>query len=111
MADRVHLSTFELMVMLALTRLGEHAYGVVIAREIEASSGRTVVLGSIYAALERLEHKGFVSSLRGDPTPERGGRAKRYFQLTRRGAREVRDAQRTLVNLWQGMPAPARGTP
>lgn len=103
MKQRTHLSTFELMVMLALARLGEDAYGVPIAREIEDSSGREVVLGSVYAALERLEKKDFVSSTLGEPTPERGGRAKRYFRLTARGSREVRDAQRTLLKLSRGM--------
>jgi PadR family transcriptional regulator PadR len=91
------------MVMLALTRLGDDAYGVPIAREIEDSSGREVVLGSVYAALERLQKKDFVSSTLGEPTPERGGRAKRYFRLTAKGIREVRDAQRTLVSLWKGI--------
>jgi DNA-binding PadR family transcriptional regulator len=103
MRDRTHLSTFELMVMLALARLGEEAYGVPIAREIEDSSGRDVVLGSVYATLERLEKKDFVSSALGEPTPERGGRAKRYFRLTARGSREVHDAQRTLLKLSRGM--------
>ncbi len=91
------------MVMLALARLGEDAYGVPIAREIEDSSGRDVVLGSVYAALERLQKKDFVSSALGEPTPERGGRAKRYFRLTARGSREVRGAQRTLLKLSRGM--------
>jgi DNA-binding PadR family transcriptional regulator len=110
MSDRTHLSTFELMVMLALARLGDDAYGVPIAREIEDSSKREVVLGSVYAALERLENKNFVSSALGEPTPERGGRAKRYLRLTARGSREVRDAQRTLVRLWRGMAALKVGT-
>src|SRR5471030_653067 len=104
MKDRTHLSTFELMAMLALARLGDDAYGVPIAREIEDSSGREVVLGSVYAALERLEKKDFVSSALGEPTPERGGRAKRYFHLTAQGTREVRDAQRTLLRLSRGNP-------
>jgi PadR family transcriptional regulator PadR len=98
------------MIMLALARLGEHAYGVPIAREIEDSSGRDVVLGSVYAALERLQKKDFVSSALGEPTPERGGRAKRYFRLTARGSREVRDAQRTLVKLSRGLTELKGGT-
>ena len=103
MGTRTHFSTFELMVMLALGRLGPDAYGVPIAREIEESSGRDVVLGSVYAALERLQQKGFATSTMGDPTPERGGRAKRYFRLTAAGQREIRDAQRTLTKLWRGI--------
>lgn len=92
------------MVMLVLIRLGEDAYGVPIGRAIEESSGREVALGSVYAALERLEGKGFVSSIVGEPTPERGGRAKRYFRVTHAGLRQVRKTRQTLVNLWRGLP-------
>src|SRR2546423_13039422 len=79
MAKPGYLGDFELIVMLALMRLGEDAYGVPISREIEQQSGREVALGSVYAALERLEEKGLVSSVLGKPTAERGGKAKRYF--------------------------------
>jgi PadR family transcriptional regulator, regulatory protein PadR len=103
MKERTHLSTFELMVMLALTRLGDHAYGVPIAAEIAAHSGRDVLIGSVYAALERLEKKEFVASALGDPTPERGGRAKKYFRITAKGLREAQNAQRTLTGLWRGI--------
>ena len=92
------------MVMLALLRLGENAYGVPIARLLEESTGREVGIGSVYAALERLEGKEMVSSRLGDPTPERGGRAKRYFRVTKRGLQRVRKTQKTLVALWHGLP-------
>ena len=92
------------MVMLALARLDEQAYGVSIAAEIEAHSGREVLIGSVYAALGRLEQKGCASSAVGEPTPERGGRAKKYFRLTSKGLREARNAQRTLMGLWRGIP-------
>jgi DNA-binding PadR family transcriptional regulator len=104
MSRRGYLGEFELMVLLALIRLGDHAYGVPISREIEQRSGREVALGSVYAALERLEEKGLVTSKLGDPTAERGGRAKRYFHLTEEGLREVRQTQRALVSLWSGLP-------
>jgi DNA-binding PadR family transcriptional regulator len=104
MGKREYLGEFELTVMLALLRLGEDAYGVPIAREIEASSDREVVIASVYAALERLERKGFVHSWRGEPTPERGGRAKRFFHVTTLGLRRLRKTQKTLVRLWQGLP-------
>ncbi len=93
------------MVMLALGRLGESAYGVPISRLIERSTGREVLVGSVYAALERLEAKGFVTSETGAPTPERGGRAKRYFRMTQSGLRQLRDTRRALIRLWQGIPA------
>ena len=95
--------TFELMVLLALMRLGDDAYGVTIARELEKQTGREVVIASVYATLERLEERGLVSSSLGDSTPERGGRAKRYFRITGPGLREARDARRCLMNLWKGL--------
>jgi DNA-binding PadR family transcriptional regulator len=99
-----YLGNFELMVMLALIRLGDAAYGVPISQEIEKRSGREVALGSVYAALERLERKGLIKSELGEPTAERGGRAKRHFQVTGLGLRQVRETQRTLTKLWQGLP-------
>ena len=108
--SREALGNFELMVLLASLRVGEDAYGVPIAHELEESSGKDVLLGSVYAALDRLEDKGLVSSRLGDPTPERGGRAKKYFKVTAKGVREVRDAQRTLVKLWRGLPELQVGT-
>lgn len=92
------------MVLMALIRLGDDAYGVPIAREIEAHLNREVALGSVYATLARLEDRRLVSSSLGDPTPARGGRAKRYFRVTARGIREVRDTQSVLVKLWHGVP-------
>ena len=104
MTKRDQLGNFELMVMLALIRIGANAYGVPISEELEKRTGRDVAIGSVYAALERLEDKGFVASELGDATPERGGRAKRYFRVTARGLREVRETQRTLMALWKGLP-------
>jgi PadR family transcriptional regulator len=108
--SREGLGNFELMVLLAVLRVGEDAYGVPIARELEDKISREVLLGSVYAALERLEAKGLVASSLGDPTPERGGRAKRYFTVTAKGLREVRETQRTLVRLWRGLPELQGGT-
>jgi PadR family transcriptional regulator PadR len=98
-----HLGNLELVVLLALIRLGDGAYGVPISKEIEERSGRDVALGSVYAALERLGKKGLVTSSLGDPTPERGGRAKRYFEISAKGLREVRDAQRMLTSMWRNL--------
>jgi DNA-binding PadR family transcriptional regulator len=98
------LGGFELLVLLALIRLGDEAYGVPISEAIEESSGKEVALGSVYVTLERLERKGLVTSRLGEPTPERGGRAKTYFRVTAKGLRAVRQAQRTLVGLWTGVP-------
>src|SRR6267378_3083829 len=104
MTKRDYLGSFELMVILAVIRLGEDAYGVPISREIEGRSGREVALGSVYATLERLEEKGLVSSELGEPTPERGGRAKKYFHITAKGLREVRQTRQALTKLWKRLP-------
>jgi DNA-binding PadR family transcriptional regulator len=100
MSKRDYLGHLELMVMLVLIRLGEKAYGIPIAHEIETTGGREISLGSIYATLDRLENKGLVSSELGEPTPERGGRAKKYFSVTAKGVREVRETERVLKQLW-----------
>ena len=104
MAKRQFLGGFELLVLLALIRLGDDAYGVPISEAIEQSSGREVSIGSVYITLDRLSEKGLVSSRLGEPTAERGGRAKTYFRITAKGLREVRQAQRTLTALWKGVP-------
>jgi PadR family transcriptional regulator PadR len=104
MPSRDYLGNFELIVMLSLMRLDENAYGVPISREIEETTGREVALASVYATLERLESKGLVSSELGDPTPERAGRAKKFFHITARGLREVRAARRVLRKLWRRLP-------
>ena len=103
MGERTHLGDLELIVLLALLRLGENAYGVPISREIEQQSGREVALGSVYATLDRLQQKGLVSSNLGEPTAERGGRAKRYFHVTTKGLREARDTRQALMKLWHGL--------
>jgi len=104
MTERSYLGEFELMILLAVMHLGEQAYGVPISRELEARRGRDVSVGSVYAALERMETKGLVASSLGDPTPERGGKAKRYFQITQAGLRQVQETRRVLNELWMGIP-------
>jgi PadR family transcriptional regulator, regulatory protein PadR len=103
MPKPIYLGEFELLVMLTVIRLGERAYGVPISREIESETGRDVAFGTVYATLERLQEKGLVCSNLGDPTPERGGRAKRYFQVTTSGLRTVRETKRSLTRLWKGL--------
>jgi DNA-binding PadR family transcriptional regulator len=98
-----YLGEFELLVMLALIRLGEDAYGVPISREIEQQTGRNVAFGTVYATLDRLEKKGFVRSSLGDATKERGGRAKRYFRATAAGLHTVRETKDSLMRLWKGL--------
>ena len=104
MPKKSYLGEFELMILLTLIRLGDDAYGVPISKELRRVTGREVALGSVYAALDRLETKGFVVSTIGDPTPTRGGRAKRYFRVTKVGLHEVHMTRKALVNLWRGLP-------
>lgn len=98
------LSNFELMVLLAVLRLGDEAYGVPIAEEIEKRRRKAVSIGSVYAALDRLSSKGFVVSELGEATAERGGKAKKYFRIAGKGLAEVRETRRTLMELWSGLP-------
>ncbi len=98
------LTDFELMLLLAVLRVGDQAYGVEIAREIERTGGRPVLLGAAYAALDRLERRGLVTSELGQPTAERGGRAKRFFTVTTRGIQAVKATQQALVALWHDLP-------
>jgi DNA-binding PadR family transcriptional regulator len=104
MTERSYLGEFEMMTLLAVIHLGEEAYGVPISRELERHRGRDVAIGSVYAALERLEAKGLVASSLGDSTPERGGKAKRYFRVTEAGLRQVHETRRVLSKLWRGLP-------
>src|SRR5262245_5784992 len=101
--SRDSLGNFELMVLLSLLRLADEAYGVSICDEMQNRTGKDVAVASVYAALERLEQKDFVSSRLGEATAERGGRAKRYFKVTTNGLREVREVHRSLTKLWQGL--------
>ena len=104
MTGRGYLGEFELMLLLAVMQLGDDAYGVPISRELEKHRGKDVSVGSVYAALERLEVKGLVESRLGDPTPERGGKAKRYFRVTREGLTQVQATRKVLTGLWKALP-------
>jgi PadR family transcriptional regulator PadR len=98
------LTDFEIMILLAIIRIGDEAYGAPIAREIETTTGRTVQLPAIYAALDRLEGQGLVESRLGEATAQRGGRAKKYFSLTPAGLGSVRDTRKALTALWSRLP-------
>jgi PadR family transcriptional regulator, regulatory protein PadR len=101
---REFLTDLELMILLAVMRVGDEAYGVTITREIEETTGRGVAVAVVYTTLDRLEARGLVTSAIGDPTPERGGRAKRFFRVTARGLRQARATQRALSALWKDVP-------
>ena len=106
MATTPALGEFEQVVLLAILRLADEAYGVTIRREIAECTERDPAPGALYTTLDRLEEKGLVASKYGDPTPERGGRAKRYFTVTARGVRAVARAQRAYQRLLKGLVLP-----
>lgn len=97
------LGEFEQLVLLALIRLGADAYGVSIGQDIADRTGRDVSLGAVYKTLERLEDKGLVSSRIGEPTPERGGRRKKHYQLLAAGQRAVRESLTALRRMTEGI--------
>jgi DNA-binding PadR family transcriptional regulator len=103
MTDVSSLGEFEHVVLLAVLRLGDDAYAVPILDEIERCTGRSISRGSVYITLDRLETKGYLRSRLADPTPERGGRAKRYYALRPRAIAALRDSRRALVALWRGL--------
>lgn len=99
----LHLGEFEQIVLLAVLRLGDGAYGVPIQREIEKRAGRRVSVGALYATLDRLEAKGLLHSWFADPTPQRGGRSKRYFKLLPAGVAALTESKAALDRMWQGL--------
>jgi DNA-binding PadR family transcriptional regulator len=100
------LGEFEQVVLLAILRLDDGAYGVSIRSEIAACTGRDPSPGALYTTLDRLEAKGLVTSRTGDPTPQRGGRAKRYYTVTRDGLAAVTRAQLSYQRLLTGLKLP-----
>jgi len=104
------LGEFEQSVLLAIAHLRLEAYGVTIRREIESRTGRSIAVGALYTALDRLERKGYVSSAMSDPTPERGGRSKRHFRLRAAGATALRQSRDRLARMWDGLEHDLRGS-
>ena len=104
--DHSPLGEFEQMVLLAVLQAGqEHgdAYGVNVHGELEARTKRRVARGAVYMTLDRLEKKGLLSSYLTDPTPERGGRAKRCYRVTKPAMTALRESRRALLRLWEGL--------
>jgi len=99
----VYLGELEQLILLVVLRLGDEAYANPIGEQLAAAADRRIARGALYTALERLEVKGFLRSTMGEPLPERGGRARRYFTVTPAGLRALRRARRVLVGLWDGL--------
>ena len=107
---REALGEFEQMVLLAIVQLTGAVYGVPIVEEIERRTGRSVSPAAVYVTLRRLEHKGLLSSSMSDPTPERGGKARRCVTLTPSGLESLRESRRVLDRMWKGLDPALRGT-
>ena len=104
LVSKSSLGEFEKLVMLAVLHLAQEAYGATIIQELEARTRRTVSAGAVYVALRRLEKKGLVTSRLGTPSPQRGGRAKRFFTVNRLGVESLRRAQEDWVAMVSGLP-------
>lgn len=95
-----YIGEFEELVLLTVAALDENAYGVAIKEDIEQRTDRSISIGSLHSTITRLEEKGFIKSWLGDPTQERGGRRKRYFQLTNQGKVALRNVKALRDELW-----------
>jgi DNA-binding PadR family transcriptional regulator len=103
MAKGDHLGEFEQLVLLAILRLDEDAYGMTVRRELEVTAQRKVTLGSVYGTLDRLEKKGLVRSWHTEPDPVRGGHPRRYFEVAPEGQLALRRTQRMMERMWTGV--------
>jgi len=103
MARSGYLGEFEQIVLLAVLRLGDNSYGVPIRHEIETRTGRSLTVGALYSTLERLEQKGLVKSRVGDPTPQRGGKRKRHFEVAALGMKALQASYRSIRNMADGL--------
>jgi DNA-binding PadR family transcriptional regulator len=101
--EAVYLGEFELVVLLAILRLGDDAYGIAIRNELERETSREITMGAIYKTLGRMEEKGYVSARIGPPTPQRGGRRKKIYRLEPAGSRAVKQACADLRRLTRGL--------
>ena len=99
----IYLGELEQIVLLAVLRVGDEAYAVPILEQIEAQTGRKLARGALYTALERLEAKGCLRSRLGDPLPERGGRARRFFTVTPAAVGALKQSRLALMRLWHGL--------
>lgn len=103
------MGEFEQIVLLALLQLDNDAYGMEVRQEIEERTGREVSYGAVYTTLDRLEQKGFVTYRMGEPTPERGGRARKYFSVEPAGRDALRATRRALDVMWEGLAVAEEG--
>ena len=99
-----HLGEFEEIVLLSVAILSGDAYGISIKEEIKKRMGRNPSIGALHAALGRLEEKAFLESKEGETTPERGGRRKKYYKVTKTGVRVLQEAKSLRDGMWKSIP-------
>lgn len=102
------LGEFEQLVLIASIHLGDAAYAMSIVNEIDRRTGRQPGQAAVYVTLRRLERKGLLESWKGEPTAERGGKARRHVKITRAGALALLQSRRTFEQMWRGLDAHAR---
>jgi DNA-binding PadR family transcriptional regulator len=100
---RETLGQLEQLLMLAVARLGDEAYGAGIQQMLEETAGRSATIATIYVTLVRLEKKGYVESRREEPTPVRGGKSKRCFRLTPKGVEALKESRAALEKMWRSV--------
>lgn len=100
---RSSLTGFEHLVLLSVLRRGDRAYGVSVLEELQSTAKRPANRAAVYVALRRLEQRGCLTSSLAEPTAERGGRAKRFYELTQRGREALEDERATLTRMWSGL--------
>lgn len=103
------LGEFEYFILSSAARLGEDAYGAAMRQDIETLTGRQCSIGALYTTLDRLEQKGFIKTWMGEPTPERGGRAKRMVRITAKGIREAQEFYKAIARVSVGAAWVLRG--
>jgi len=97
------LGEFEELLLLAVRATGDESYGVPVQEYLERTTGRNISMGAVYGALDRLEHKGFVRSVMGEATAERGGKSKRLFSVTPEGMKVLREVRRVRDRIWRAI--------
>ena len=103
MAPKNGLSELEQLTLLAVARLGEDGYGVTIRAQIEDRAGHSVSIAAVYAALDRMEARGLLTSWTSAPVPQRGGRARKHFRISPAGGTAVREARNRMDRMWDGL--------
>ena len=105
MPEHPHLTDLEQLLLLAVLRLGEGAYGAAIQADLEDGASRSVSLGSIHVTMARLAERGLAASTKGAPKGVRGGKARRMYSVTAAGRRALERSRKMMERMWEGVPS------